>query len=104
MIIEGRKLPSFTWYHMLEFHHIMDKQPVNDTIILQVDAPYLMKNFYSNTDYKHCTMGMRNYDCRIPFDEFLKYNLENDFSLPNFFWCYIDDFYKEYPIFCAERL
>jgi len=83
---------------MLEFHHIMDKQPDNKSAILQIDRPYRMENSFRKTDYLHSAIGMRIYECNMPFEEMISWNKENNWPLPDYFWCYVADFYNEYPM------
>lgn len=67
------------------WHHIMDKQPEDDEIIIQVDAPY---------EDGHRPMGMRKYVQKCTFEEVIEYSRQSfglDYCL-NFWWISSKDF------------
>lgn len=75
----------------------MDKQPENNSAIMQVDRPITYENFFRKTYYQHCNMGMRIWKMECSFEEFLETAKKDDWPLPNFFWCYVDDFHEAFP-------
>jgi hypothetical protein len=66
----------------MEWNHILDIQPDNNSLIIQIDPPYK----------RHYNIGMRKYDSPISFEELLKWNKENDWPIPDFWWIYAKDF------------
>lgn len=74
----------------IQWNHILDKQPDNGTVIIQIDAPY---EFYKGDFTKHYSMGMRkNNDYGLPFSEYLDWLKKNHANPPNYWWIYAKDF------------
>lgn len=76
--------------NFISWHHIMDKQPIENKRIVQIDRPVK----YGEDDFKkHYTMGLRLYkNYSISFDEYLKWCRENNALFPDYWWCYAEDF------------
>lgn len=66
----------------IKWHHIMEKQPENDEMIVQCDPPH--EGYH--------TIGMRKYHLDMPFEEFITCCNEYDWPLPDFWWVYLRDF------------
>lgn len=72
----------------MQWNHILDKQPENESIIIQIDAPY---ESYKGDFKNHYTMGMRQYKAYCTWEEYMKWCDINDIH-PNFWWLYAKDF------------
>lgn len=83
---------------MITWHHIMDKQPEDKTVIIQCFPAE--EEQYKDCDFnKHYTMGMivnRNYQS---WSEYMDYCEKHD-CYPNYWWCYAKDF--PFPAFKNE--
>jgi len=73
----------------MEWNHILDKRPENGSVIIQLDEPY---EFYKGDFKEYYTMGMREWDEKITWEDFLKWLKENNGRPPRFWWIYAKDF------------
>lgn len=73
----------------MEWQHILDKQPDDGSIIIQLNAPY---EKYGPGEHPHYPMGMRLYTHYSSHDDYLKWCDEHKAVYPNFCWIYAKDF------------
>ena len=73
----------------MEWYYILDKQPENDSVIVQIDRPY---DLYPNDFVKNYPMGMRHYEFTGSFDDNIKYLKSRGWPLPDYWWMYAKDF------------
>ncbi len=73
----------------MKWNHIMDKQPENETVIIQLDMP--QDNQYPGEFSKHYTMGMRLYRLYGDWETYMDI-CKRDNHYPNFWWIYAKDF------------
>lgn len=67
---------------MIEWNHIMDKQPEHGRSVIQIDPPYK----------GHYCMGMRDYYQNCSFQSVLDSCKMEELPYPNFWWVYSEDF------------
>lgn len=73
------------------WNHILDLEPENDTVIIQLDPP--IKKYYEGDWDTHYNMGIRQYkNFGMSIHELVKYNLKHDMPNPNFWWVYANEF------------
>jgi hypothetical protein len=72
----------------MKWHHILDKGPDKDSIIIQIFPPY---DCYKGDFKKHYTMGMMQYKSYISHEEYLDYCAKSNYK-PDFWWIYATDF------------
>jgi len=77
----------------MKWNHIMQKQPKEESTIIQLDAPYIDKITFKDGWEKHYLMGMRYY-CSYgqPWHEFLEVSRKSGWKDPDFYWVYAKDF------------
>lgn len=68
--------------------HILDEQPENNSIIIHLDRPY---ESYDGEFKMHYPMGMRKYSSFLPWEDYMKYCKDRD-HYPNYWWVYAKDF------------
>ncbi len=72
----SRKRKPIKWFH------IMDKQPKNGEVIVQIDTPY----------EGHYPMGMRRYVQDCSFEDLLDFHRKYLLADPNFHWMLAKNF------------
>lgn len=88
MLFDGEEGMTIKWTH------ILDAQPEDETIIIQIDRPY---DCYKSPFTNHYTMCMKKYEVFMSFNSYLKFQDEEKLPYPDFFWCYAKDF--PFPVF-----
>lgn len=66
----------------MNWRYIMDEQPCDGQMIVQVDAPY----------EQHYTMGMRKYFQKCSFEEVLNFCKRTNLPNPDFWWIPASEF------------
>lgn len=75
---------------MIKWTHILDKQPTDKMIIVQIHNPFDM---YDGEFKKHYTMGMYEWHEFLPWSEYLEYcTKHNTLFLLNYWWIDARDF------------
>ena len=74
----------------LKWNYILDKQPENGTVIVQIDEPWT--GSFDDADFKKdYPMGMRLYNHLGKWEDFMKWCDENNIKT-SFWWIYAKDF------------
>jgi hypothetical protein len=74
---------------MINWKHIMQEQPVDNSVIIQLFSPIEM----FEGDFPLCYLiKMRKYKVYLPFDDLLIYNKMDDTPNPDFWWVYAYEF------------
>ena len=83
----------------MKWNHILDKQPENDEVIIQVDSP---EPRYTGEFKKHYSMGMRQYkNYGMPYEDHEKWRKENNLPPSDFWWIAAKDF--PFPDKCGTK-
>ena len=81
----------------MEFHHILDREPEDNTVIVQIHKPF---NMYNGDFKKHYIMGMREYHRICSMDDLVAAG----FPKPDFWWIDAKDFmFPDQPERLSEK-